>query len=88
MVATRLLFVAMAAYARHEGLRPSSSPDRDLQEAQKKFRIVVGVYVGAIALGLLVPRVAIVLYFAAAVFLIVPFGAVAQALARRPRDKP
>ena len=87
MLATRLLFAAMAAYARHEGLRPSSSPDRDLQEAQKKFRIVVGVYVGAIALGLLFPRVAIVLYFAAAVFLIVPFGAVAQALARGPRDK-
>ncbi len=38
MLATRLLFAAMAAYARHEGLRPSSSPDRDLQEAQKKFR--------------------------------------------------
>ena len=88
MLATRLLFAAMAAYARHEGLRPSSSSDRDLQDAQKKFRIVVGVYLGAIALGLLFPRIAIVLYFAAAVFLIVPFGAVAQALARGPREKP
>ena len=87
VLATRLLFAAMAAYARHEHLRRSGTPDKDFQEAQQKFRLVVGVYLGAIALGLLFPRAAIVLYFAAAVFLVVPFRAVARVVVRRSRAK-
>ena len=88
VLTTRLLFAAMAAYARHEGMRRSSSPERDLQDAQQKFPIVVAAYLATIALGLLFPRAAIVLYFAVAVFLVVPFHAVAHALVRGPRDKP
>ncbi len=87
VLATRLLFAALSAYARHEHLRRAGTPDWDLQEAQHKFRFAVGAYAGAIVLGLLVPRAAIGFYFAIAVFLIVPFRAVAQALARRPRKK-
>ena len=87
VLTTRLLFAAMAAYARHEGLR-RSTPDSDLEDAQKKFRVTVGAYVAAIALGLLVPRAAIVLYFAVAVFLVVPFRAVAQAIFRGRQEKP
>ena len=86
VLTTRLLFAAMDAYARREGLR-RSTPDSDLEDAQKKFRITVGAYAAAIALGLLVPRAAIVLYFAVAVFLVVPFHAVVQALVRRPRGR-
>ena len=78
VLATRLLFAAMAAYARHEHLRRAGAPDTDLQDTQRKFRVSVGVYVVAIALGLIFPHGAIVLYFAVAVFLVVPFRAVAQ----------
>jgi hypothetical protein len=51
-----------------------------LLDAHKKFRIAVGGYVVTIGLGLVVPIVAIVLYFAIAIFLIVPFGAVGRAV--------
>ena len=87
VLTTRLVFAAMAAYARHAGLR-RSTPDSDLQDAQKKFRIVVAAYLGAIVLGLLFPRVAIVLYFVVAVFLVVPFHAVAHAMIRGSGEKP
>ena len=87
VLATRLLFAAMAACARREHLRRAGTPDRDLQDAQRKFRVAVGVYVEAIALGLRFPFVAIVLYFAVAVFLVVPFHAVAQVVVRGQREK-
>jgi len=86
VLATRLVFAAMATYARHEHLRRAGTPDRDLQDAQQKFRVAVSLYVGAIALGLLFPIVAIVLYFGVAVFLVVPFHAVAQVLVRGRRE--
>ena len=87
VLTTRLVFAAMAAYARHEHLRRAGTPDKDLQDAQQKFRVAVGVYAGAIALGLLFPLAAIVLYFAVAVFLVVPFRAVAQAVIRGRREQ-
>ena len=81
VLATRVVFAAMAGYARREGLR-QSTPDSDLQDTQRKSRVVVGVYLGTIVLGLLVPQAAIVLYFGAAIFLVVPFHAVVQAMRR------
>jgi uncharacterized membrane protein len=76
----RLLFAALGAYARRENLQRSGADDPDLHDAQKKFGVAVGAYVVTIGLGLVVPIVAIVLYFAIAVFLIVPFGAVGRAV--------
>ncbi len=87
VMATRLIFTAMAAYARHEHLQRAGTPDVDLQDAQKKFRATIAAYVGAITLGLFFPRAAIVLYFAVAVFLVVPFRAVAQALAKGRQER-
>jgi hypothetical protein len=51
-------------------------------EARKKLRFAVVAYVVTILLSLLAPVVAIALYFAIAVFLIVPFRAVGASLGR------
>jgi uncharacterized membrane protein len=84
LLATRLLFAALATYSHRAGLRRAGTPDVDLQDAQSKLRGAVIVYVAAIALGLLFPTIAIILYFAVAVFLVVPFGAVAHTILKRP----
>ena len=78
LLAIRLLFAGLGGYARRERLRRPGADDPDLQDAHKKFRIAVGGYVVTICLGLVVPIVAIVLYFAIAIFLLVPFGAVGR----------
>jgi TMEM175 potassium channel family protein len=80
----RLLFAALSAYAQHEHLRPPRADDPDLQDARTKFRFVVVGYGVTILLGLLLPTVAIVLYFALAVYLIVPFRAVARVIFGTP----
>lgn len=87
VLATRLVFATMTAYTQREHLRRAGTPDTDLQDAQRKFRVSASAYVGAIILGLFFPLAAIVLYFAIAVFLVVPFHAVAQAVARGRREK-
>jgi uncharacterized membrane protein len=87
VLATRLMFEALAAYSRREHLRRPGVPDTDLQDAQRKFRLTAIVNVGAIALGLAFPIAAIVLYFALAVFFVVPFRAVANKTFRRRREE-
>jgi uncharacterized membrane protein len=82
----RLLITALSAYAQHEHLRQPRADDPDLQDARTKFRFVVVGYGVTILLGLLLPTVAIVLYFALAVYLIVPFRTVARvAFGRRSK---
>jgi uncharacterized membrane protein len=80
LLAIRLLFAGLGGYARRAHLGRPGADDPDLLDAHKKFRIAVGGYVVTIGLGLVVPIVAIVLYFAIAIFLIVPFGAVGRAV--------
>jgi uncharacterized membrane protein len=74
LLVIRLLFSAMGEYARRKDLRRPGVDDPDLDEAHKKFRYAVVAYVLTILVGLLVPAVAIFLYFAVAVYLFVPFG--------------
>ena len=76
----RLVFTALSAYVRRAHLRGPGVEDPDLTEARSKFRVAVGGYVVTILLGLLVPIVAICLYFAIAIFLMVPFRTVAHSL--------
>ena len=68
----------------HEHLRQPRPDDPDLEDARTKFRFVVVGYGVTILLGLLLPTVAIVLYFALAVYLIVPFRAVARVIFGTP----
>jgi uncharacterized membrane protein len=80
LLVIRLLFTALSSYARREHLQQSGGDDPDLHDAHKKFGAAIGSYVVTIGLALVVPIVAIVLYFAIAIFLIVPFGAVGRAI--------
>ncbi len=75
----RLVFTALSAYVRRAHLRGPGVEDPDLTEARSKFRFAVGGYVITILLSFLVPIVAIGLYFAISVFLMVPFRVVARA---------
>ena len=86
LLVIRLLGSALSGYARREHLREVGPDEPDAQEAHKKFRYVVVAYVVTIAIALIVPIVAIILYFAIAIFLVVPFRAVASELFRGRRS--
>ena len=86
LLVIRLLGSALTGYARREHLREVGPDEPDAQEAHKKFRYVVVAYVVTIVIALIVPIVAIILYFAIAIFLVVPFRAVASALLRGRRS--
>ncbi len=80
LLAIRLLFFALSAYTRGEHLGHTGPADADMEEMNKKFRVVVAGYVGTILLGLFFPSAAIAVYLAIAIFLFVPFRAVIHAL--------
>jgi uncharacterized membrane protein len=80
LLVIRLLFTALSVYAVRKGLRKPDVADPDFDEARKKFYYAIGGYLLAIVIGLLVPELAIFLYFAVAVFLFVPFRTVARAI--------
>ena len=80
LLVIRVLFAALAAYAQRERLRQPRADDPDLQDAHAKFRFAVVAYGVTVLLGLLLPGVAIALYFALAMYLIVPFHIVARIL--------
>ena len=64
---------ALDAYARREDLFAPADGDVELHDERREFLPVVVVYLIAIAIGLLAPFVAVLLYFGLAVFLVVPF---------------
>jgi len=80
ILVVRLTFALLVSYTRREHLRQVPSDDPDLREARRKTGIVLVGYGVAIVVGLLAPPVAIAFYFALAVFLVVPFRAVAREL--------
>jgi uncharacterized membrane protein len=82
LLVIRLLGSALTGYTRREGLRQSGPDEPDAQEAHKKFRYVVAAYVVTILLALVVPMVTIILYFAIAIFLVVPFRSIASEVFR------
>jgi len=81
LLVIRLLFSLMSAYAGREHLYREGVDDPDFDEAHRKFRAVVIGYVVTILRSLLAPVVAIALYFAIAVFLVVPFRTVGRTIA-------
>jgi len=80
ILVVRLTFAVLVSYTRREHLRQERADDPDLREARKKTGIALVGYGVAIVVGLLAPPVAIAFYFALAVFLVVPFRAVAREL--------
>ena len=83
LLAIRLLGSALAEYARREHLYAPPGEGEQSPGAQRKLLSVVIGYVIAIAVGLLWPAVAVAVYFAIAVYLVVPFREVARLLFRR-----
>ena len=66
LLVIRLVGSALTAYSRREHLRDAGPDEPDAQEARKKFRYVVAAYVITILLAIVVPKVAIIIYFAIA----------------------
>ena len=88
MLAIRLTFILLDSDSRRAHLLLPSDDDPDLQDLRRKYVYVVVGYALTIALGLVVPVAAVVLYFALAIVLVVPFRTVAQVLAGKyPTDE-
>ena len=83
LLAIRLLGAGLAEYARREHLYSPPKQGEEPPGAQQKLLSVVIGYVIAIITGLLLPAVAVAVYFALAVYLVVPFRQVARLLFRR-----
>jgi len=83
LLAIRLLGSGLAEYARREHLYSPPKEGEEPPGAQQKLLSVVVGYVLAIIIGLLWPTVAVAVYFAIAVYLVVPFREVARLLFRR-----
>jgi len=81
LLAIRLMGSALTAYARHEHLYAPSDEGEDLHGTRKQLRPVVIGYVTATLIGLVLPVLAVALYFGIAVYLVVPFREVARVLA-------
>jgi uncharacterized membrane protein len=78
LLAVRLLGAALVAYARREHFYSPGGDGDEAQAPQRRLLPVVIGYVIAIAIGLVLPLLAVGLYFGLAVYLIVPFREVAQ----------
>ena len=83
LLTIRLLGYALDAYARREHLYSHEQADDQLQTDRRTLVPVVISYVGAILVGLALPTLAVVLYFALAVFVVVPFGEVRRLMFKR-----
>jgi len=84
LLAIRLLGSALDAYARRGHLYSPQGDGDEVQGPRRRLLPVVIGYVIAILIGLVLPEVAVALYFGIAVYLIVPFRHVARLLFRRP----
>jgi uncharacterized membrane protein len=80
LLTIRLLLAALDAYARREHLYARGEPDEELQTERTELWPILAAYVLAILIGLVAPIVSVVLYFALAVFLVVPFRDVRRLL--------
>jgi uncharacterized membrane protein len=84
LLSIRVLLFALDAYARRERLYARGGPaDEELEaERQKLLPVVIG-YSISIGVALVLPRLAVALYFGLAIYLVVPFREVARLLFRR-----
>ena len=83
ILAIRITGGALDAYAARAHLYLPEKDDEELHRHRRKTLPALGVYVVAILIGLVVPLVAMALYLALAVFLVVPFRDVGRLLFRR-----
>jgi uncharacterized membrane protein len=87
LLTIRVLGVTLDAYARGEHLYAAQEPGAEPRSVRsKQWPVLIG-YVIAILIGLVAPNVAVALYFALALYLVVPFRDIAR-LVRRSRSHP
>ena len=73
LLTIRLLGFALDAYARHEHLYDIGPAGEELQTERRDIWAIAAAYVIAIAIGLVLPILAVALYFAVAMFLVLPW---------------
>jgi uncharacterized membrane protein len=84
LLAMRLLLFALDGYARREQLYArDDTEDEELEEEREKLLPVLIGYTLAIVVGLALPRLAVLLYFGLAIYLVVPFREVGRLLFKR-----
>ncbi|HME04372.1 MAG TPA: hypothetical protein VKG38_15230 [Solirubrobacteraceae bacterium] len=79
LLAIRMFGFALDAYARHEHLYSPPEEGEKQQDEPREILPVLGGYVIAILIGLIVPGVAVAIYFALALYMIL-----FRAIPRRP----
>jgi uncharacterized membrane protein len=82
LLTIRVLGFALDAYAGREDLYSHDDGAKSHADRQKFFPVVIG-YVIAIVIGLVLPQLAVALYFSIAVYAIVPFREVRRVLSGR-----
>jgi len=89
LLAIRLLMFGLDAYARRQHIYSPQRADEELRTAQRKSLPIIIGYVVSIVIGLVLPALAVALYFAVAVYLVVPFRQVTRLLksARRSTNE-
>ena len=83
LLAIRVLGIALDQYARREHLYSEHNEGDELHSVQRKSAAAVVGYLVAIALGLLVPAMAVAIYFGVAVYMVVPFREIGRVFFRR-----
>ena len=84
LLAIRLLVFALDVYATRADLYSHEEGDAAAQQERKiRWPVLIG-YMAAIVVGFASPEVAVVLYFALTLFLVVPARHVREAVAKRP----
>jgi uncharacterized membrane protein len=83
LLTIRLLQLALNAYARRAGLYVRTGETEEDKIEHREVLPVIVAYVAAILVGLALPRVAVVLYFGIAVYLVLPIREVGRAVFRR-----
>jgi uncharacterized membrane protein len=83
LLAIRMLEFGLDRYSRREGLYESDVLDDELDRMRRKMLYGMGLYACAIAVGLVLPGIAVAVYFAITLYLVIPWGEVGRVIARR-----
>ena len=84
MLAIRVLLIALDGYARRVPLYSVQTEGEELRAVQRRSLVAVICYVLVILLGLVLPRLAVALYFGLAVYLVLPSRHVVARLRSQP----
>lgn len=76
LLATRLMVMALWKYGVSNGLVRPDLADEDVRSVSQRLTPSLGAYVVAIAIGLVLPTLAVALYLLVALYLIIPFRSI------------